>query len=84
MWTNPNEIPDNGIDDDGPLEKICNGFIDDVYGVDFANGDGDPFDDQMHGTHCAGTIAGLEMVAQNLWGIFDVGLWFYYGYIEVG
>eukprot|EP00913_Durusdinium_trenchii_P031145 g29163.t1 len=30
----------------------------DVYGADFANGDGDPFDDQMHGTHCAGTIAG--------------------------
>ena len=35
-----------------------NGIIDDVYGADFANGDGDPFDDQMHGTHCAGTIAG--------------------------
>ena len=35
-----------------------NGIIDDVYGVDFANDDGDPFDDQMHGTHCAGTIAG--------------------------
>lgn len=52
MWVNPNEIPDNGIDDDG------NGIIDDVYGADFANGDGDPFDDQMHGTHCAGTIAG--------------------------
>jgi len=52
MWVNPNEIPGNGIDDDG------NGIIDDVHGADFANGDGDPFDDQMHGTHCSGTIAG--------------------------
>lgn len=30
LWTNPGEIPDNGIDDDG------NGFIDDVHGYDFA------------------------------------------------
>eukprot|EP00441_Pelagodinium_beii_P019083 CAMPEP_0197660714 /NCGR_PEP_ID=MMETSP1338-20131121/51017_1 /TAXON_ID=43686 ORGANISM="Pelagodinium beii, Strain RCC1491" /NCGR_SAMPLE_ID=MMETSP1338 /ASSEMBLY_ACC=CAM_ASM_000754 /LENGTH=1485 /DNA_ID=CAMNT_0043238131 /DNA_START=61 /DNA_END=4518 /DNA_ORIENTATION=+ len=52
MWVNPNEIPGNGIDDDG------NGIIDDVHGADFANSDGDPFDDQMHGTHCSGTIAG--------------------------
>lgn len=52
MWVNPNEIPGNGIDDDG------NGIIDDVHGADFANNDGDPLDDQMHGTHCAGTIAG--------------------------
>ena len=26
MWTNPNEIPNNGKDDDG------NGFVDDVHG----------------------------------------------------
>lgn len=52
MWVNPNEIPDNGIDDDG------NGIVDDIHGADFANNDGDPMDDQMHGTHCAGTIAG--------------------------
>jgi len=52
MWVNPNEIPDNGIDDDN------NGIVDDVHGADFANSDGDPMDDQMHGTHCSGTIAG--------------------------
>eukprot|EP00930_Biecheleria_cincta_P062208 TRINITY_DN476_c0_g1_i4.p1 TRINITY_DN476_c0_g1~~TRINITY_DN476_c0_g1_i4.p1 ORF type:complete len:1532 (+),score=276.30 TRINITY_DN476_c0_g1_i4:320-4597(+) len=52
MWVNPNEIPNNGIDDDN------NGIVDDVYGADFANSDGDPMDDQMHGTHCSGTIAG--------------------------
>eukprot|EP00931_Biecheleriopsis_adriatica_P022042 TRINITY_DN14269_c0_g1_i2.p1 TRINITY_DN14269_c0_g1~~TRINITY_DN14269_c0_g1_i2.p1 ORF type:complete len:1324 (+),score=272.48 TRINITY_DN14269_c0_g1_i2:183-4154(+) len=52
MWVNPGEIPGNDIDDDG------NGFVDDVHGADFANNDGDPMDDQLHGTHCAGTIAG--------------------------
>ena len=51
MWTNPGEIPGNGIDDDG------NGFVDDVHGFDFANDDGDPMDDNDHGTHVAGTIA---------------------------
>ncbi|NOZ19827.1 MAG: S8 family serine peptidase [Planctomycetes bacterium] len=53
IWTNPGEIPGNGIDDDG------NGFVDDVHGYDFYNHDGDPFDDHSHGTHCAGTIAGV-------------------------
>jgi thermitase len=51
MWTNPGEIPDNGIDDDG------NGYIDDVYGWDFANGDNDPQDDYGHGSHVAGIAA---------------------------
>ncbi|MGA1843787.1 MAG: choice-of-anchor D domain-containing protein, partial [bacterium] len=51
IWTNPGEIPGNGIDDDG------NGYVDDVYGWDFCNDDNDPWDDHGHGTHCAGTIA---------------------------
>ena len=33
VWTNEDEIPGNGIDDDD------NGFIDDIHGVNFANGD---------------------------------------------
>ena len=53
MWSNPGEIPANGIDDDG------NGFIDDVHGWDFANNDSDPMDDEGHGTHCAGTIGAV-------------------------
>jgi subtilisin family serine protease len=58
MWRNPGEIAGNGIDDDG------NGFIDDVYGFDFAadnNGgqDSDPMDIDSHGTHVAGTIAAV-------------------------
>ena len=53
IWRNPGEIPGNGIDDDG------NGFIDDVYGWDFANNDNTVFDSPVadrHGTHVAGTI----------------------------
>ncbi|MCT7957885.1 S8 family serine peptidase [Laspinema sp. D3] len=49
-WRNTGEIAGNGIDDDG------NGFVDDVYGYDFHNNDGDPMDDNGHGTHVAGTI----------------------------
>ncbi|MDG2409247.1 MAG: S8 family serine peptidase, partial [Pirellulales bacterium] len=51
IWTNPGEIPGNGIDDDE------NGYIDDVHGWDFVNDDPDPMDGNGHGTHVAGTIA---------------------------
>ena len=53
IWTNPGEIPGNGIDDDG------NGYVDDIHGYDFVNNDGDPFDDNGHGTHVSGTIAAV-------------------------
>ena len=53
IWTNPGEIAGNGIDDDG------NGYIDDVHGYDFVNNDGDPMDDNGHGTHFSGTIGGV-------------------------
>lgn len=53
MWTNPGEVANNGIDDDG------NGFVDDVHGYDFYNNDGDPWDDHGHGTHVAGTIGAV-------------------------
>lgn len=39
-----------GIDDDG------NGYVDDIYGYDFAGKDADPMDVYGHGTHCSGTI----------------------------
>ena len=64
IWTNPDEIAGNGIDDDG------NGFIDDLHGYDFCNDNGDPMDDHYHGTHCAGTIGaagdnGIGIVGVN-------------------
>jgi len=52
IWTNSDEIPNNGIDDDH------NGYIDDYYGFDFYNQDSDPKDENGHDTHVAGWIAG--------------------------
>ena len=52
-WTNPGEIPGNGVDDDN------NGCVDDVYGYDFYHDSSDPLDDHGHGTHCSGTIAAV-------------------------
>ncbi|MCA9398864.1 MAG: S8 family serine peptidase, partial [Candidatus Omnitrophica bacterium] len=63
IWTNPGEIPDNGIDDDG------NGYIDDVYGWDFSGNDNNVIGDNSHGTHVSGTIAG---VANNSIGVAGV------------
>ena len=53
MWRNPGEVEGNGVDDDG------NGYVDDVFGIDTANRDSSPLDDQGHGTHTAGTIAAV-------------------------
>lgn len=59
IWSNAGEIAGNGVDDDG------NGYIDDIYGWNFAQGQynndvrpgGDGSAGQSHGTHVAGTIA---------------------------
>ncbi len=55
IWVNEAEFNGTeGVDDDG------NGFVDDIYGYDFQNNDGDPMDDHNHGTHCSGTIGGVH------------------------
>ncbi|KAA0009195.1 MAG: PKD domain-containing protein, partial [Thermoplasmata archaeon] len=76
IWINEDEIPDNGIDDDG------NGYVDDIRGWDFVNTtasvwpgedgtirDNDPMDFHGHGTHCSG-IAGA--ITNNSIGIAGV------------
>lgn len=72
-----NELEKNGqpgVDDDG------NGYVDDIYGYDFANDDADPMDDNGHGTHCAGTIGatgndGRGLVGVN-WNVSIMGIKF--------
>ena len=54
IWVNPNEIPGDGIDNDG------NGYIDDIHGIDAAENDSDPISiDSEHGTHTAGTMGAV-------------------------
>ena len=58
VWTNEDEIPGNGIDDDN------NGFIDDVHGANFANGDDTdndptPLPGNRHGTSVAGSASAV-------------------------
>jgi subtilisin family serine protease len=53
LWKNEEEIAGNGIDDDD------NGYVDDVYGYNFAKANGDPSNSsgKSHGTHVAGLAA---------------------------
>jgi len=66
IWTNDDEVPWNGIDDDN------NGYVDDIRGWDFVDStyscypgedcstrDNDPTDFHGHGTHCAGIAAAV-------------------------
>ncbi|MCE2814481.1 MAG: S8 family serine peptidase [Planctomycetaceae bacterium] len=56
VWVNPNEIANDGVDNDG------NGRIDDVNGWDFFNNDKTIYDGgsgDTHGTHVAGTIGAV-------------------------
>jgi subtilisin family serine protease len=56
IWTNPDEIPGNGIDDDG------NGYVDDVHGWNAYDNNGNVSyvdDTDSHATHVAGTIGAV-------------------------
>lgn len=63
MWSNPNEIPANGVDDDS------NGYVDDVHGVNTITGSGDPMDESSHGTHCAGILGAQGNNAMGIAGV---------------
>lgn len=72
LWTNADEIPNNGVDDDS------NGYIDDYYGWDFVSNDNTPEpvpgsgsnDGVSHGTHVAGIASA---VTNNGVGVAGVG-----------
>ena len=63
MWRNPFETAGDGVDNDG------NGWVDDVHGIDARNNDGDPADDNGHGTHIAGTIGAAGNNAVGVAGV---------------
>lgn len=69
MWINKNEIPGNGIDDDG------NGYIDDIHGINTlerdsdGNATGDMMDGHSHGTHVSGTIAATQNNGKGIAGV---------------
>lgn len=63
LWTNAGEVPGNGVDDDH------DGLVDDVHGADLLHGDGDPTDDNGHGTHVAGIIGARGGNAEGSAGI---------------
>jgi subtilisin family serine protease len=63
IWTNPDEIAGNGIDDDG------NTYVDDVRGWDFVDDDNDPIDSNDHGTHVAGTVAAVGNNSTGVTGV---------------
>ena len=60
LWVNHDEVPGNGLDDDG------NGYIDDLHGWDFYADQNTPFVDSLqgivytHGTPAAGVIAAVS------------------------
>jgi subtilisin family serine protease len=69
IWINEDEIPGNGIDDDG------NGYVDDIRGWDFGGTDGTPDNDPVEDTPTHGTwVAGLaSAVTNNSTGVASVG-----------
>ncbi len=63
IWTNPGEIPGDGIDNDE------NGYVDDVHGANMITDSGDPMDDNRHGTHCSGTIGAVGNNGEGVVGV---------------
>jgi len=62
IWTNPNEIPSNGIDDDE------NGFIDDLHGWNFRAGT-QKHESRRHGTAVAGILGASTNNGEGIAGL---------------
>jgi len=67
MWRNPGESgggkENNGVDDDN------NGFKDDYRGWNFITENNDPYDDNQHGTHCAGIVGAVGNNGKGIAGV---------------
>ena len=70
IWINANEIPDNGVDDDG------NGYIDDIHGWNFEDDsnevtpdEDDWWDIAGHGTQVSGVIAAMGDNGEGVCGV---------------
>jgi len=63
IFVNEDEISNNGIDDDG------NGYVDDVWGWDFADKDNAPDDMIGHGTHVSGIITATGNNSEGIIGV---------------
>ena len=63
LWSNPLEVPGNGLDDDH------DGYVDDVHGINVIAGSGDPNDDNGHGTHVAGIIGAVGNNGRGVVGV---------------
>jgi hypothetical protein len=61
LWTNPGEIAENGLDDDG------NGYVDDVNGADTVLQAGRIEDSGEHGTHVSGIVAANSKVVKGVY-----------------
>ncbi len=63
IWVNPGEDLDHDCaimdpDDENGVDDDENGFVDDFVGWNFDLGNNNPDDQNSHGSHCAGTVAG--------------------------
>jgi len=67
MWINPGESGGgkerNGVDDDN------NGYKDDYRGWNFAFDSNDPYDNNGHGTHCAGMVGAVGNNGKGVAGV---------------